>query len=71
MKGRVMELNGAGPHVTEIEKLLLEIRDTLRRLEHPIVTDGRLPSMPFESGCDACRRSGICGCINSGPKVIC
>lgn len=29
------------------------------------------PFEPAPVGCDACRRSGICHCVNSGSRLVC
>ncbi|MFB9926012.1 hypothetical protein ACFORO_12465 [Amycolatopsis halotolerans] len=39
--------------------------------DHTIPDPVELTSIEWKPGCAACRRSGICGCVNNGPKVTC
>jgi hypothetical protein len=56
--------------------VLIEIRNLLRDIDQRLA---RLEPSPRRSatslrervGCPACERSGVCGCVNSGPTVIC
>lgn len=53
----------------DIARRIGELADLLRTMQPQEHVSP--PKWRRANGCDACRRSGVCGCILSGPEVTC